>query len=98
MTKDEIIEMARKAHGPLTGTWWDMDIASLERFAKLVAQHERERLTDAAMKAAEKAIDVAMALEREECLQICQDVVKYFPSSGFVGSFIASKIKERSTE
>ena len=42
MTQDEIIEMADKAHGAITDTWWDMDVASLERFAKLVAQHERE--------------------------------------------------------
>lgn len=46
MTQDEIIEMARKSHGPLTGTWWDMDVASFERFAKLVAQHEREVISD----------------------------------------------------
>ena len=48
MTEDEIIEMARKAHGPLTGTWWDMDVASLERFANLVAQHERKACADIA--------------------------------------------------
>jgi len=98
MTQDEIIEMARKAHGPLTGTWWDMDVSSLERFASLVAQHEQDQFFKRAHIAAELAIERAIELEREECLKICQEVVKYFPSSGFVGSFIASKIKERSTE
>lgn len=44
----------------------------LEHFANLVAQHERERLTDAAMKAAEKAVDVAIALEREACAELCE--------------------------
>ena len=72
MTQDEIIEMARKAHGPLTGTWWDMDVASLERFANLVAQHEREA-----------------------CLKFCDEVAEYFPSSGFVGSYIGNKIRNR---
>ena len=42
MNQEEIIRMAREAHGPLTGTWWDMDVASLERFAALVAKAERE--------------------------------------------------------
>ena len=37
-----IIELAKQAHGPITGEWWDMDVASLERFAELVAAHERE--------------------------------------------------------
>ena len=39
---EDIIRMAREAHGPITGTWWDMDVASLERFAALVAKAERE--------------------------------------------------------
>ncbi len=42
----------------------------LLRFAKLIAQHERERLTDAAMKAAEKGIDTAITLEREACARV----------------------------
>lgn len=44
----------------------------IERFAALVAQHERN-----------------------ECLKFCDEVAEYFPSSGFVGSFIGSKIKAR---
>jgi hypothetical protein len=44
MTQDEIIEMADKAHGAITSKWWDMDVASLERFAKLVAEREREEI------------------------------------------------------
>ena len=42
MTQDEIIEMADKAHGAITSKWWDMDVVALERFAKLVAEKERE--------------------------------------------------------
>ena len=40
--KRQVVDMAREAHGPLTGTWWDMDVASLERFADLVRAEERE--------------------------------------------------------
>ena len=40
--KRQVVDMAREAHGPLTGTWWDMDVASLERFADLVRADERE--------------------------------------------------------
>ena len=80
MTQNEIIEMARQAGGiDMTNTlvgnftaWIGTGTNEfLERFAKLVAQHERERLTDAAMKAAEKAVDVAIALEREACAEVC---------------------------
>ena len=46
-------------------------LQDLEKFAALVASAERERLTDAAMKAAEKAVDVAIALEREACAVVC---------------------------
>ena len=66
MTKqDEIIEMAKS----INEDWW-LDDIDLKAFAKLVAERERERLTDAAMKAAEKAVDVAIALEREACAKL----------------------------
>jgi hypothetical protein len=42
MTKEDIIRVAREAHGRTTGEWWDMDVAALERFAVLVAAAERE--------------------------------------------------------
>jgi len=66
MTKqDEIIEMAKS----INEDWW-LDDIDLKAFAKLVAERERERLTDAAMKAAEKAVNVAVALEREACAKL----------------------------
>ena len=49
------------------------DLEAVERFAALVRADERERLTDAAMKAAEKAVDTAMALEREACAKVCDE-------------------------
>ena len=46
MTQDEIIEMAKQATGMFTELpmmdAWIFDDKSLEAFAKLVAQHERE--------------------------------------------------------
>ena len=44
MTQDEIIEMARQAdiRDSLEYDHMECDIESLEAFAKLVAQHERE--------------------------------------------------------
>jgi CTP:molybdopterin cytidylyltransferase MocA len=64
MTQDEIIEMAKQAGLlPCQG----IHMGDLKAFAKLVAEKEREQLTDAAMKAAEKAVDLAIALEREAC-------------------------------
>jgi len=91
MTKEEIIEMAKKAGWSGIYTQWaeptgeadwspykvsltvPVTIEQIEAFAKLVAEHESKRLTDVAMKAAEKAVDVAMALEREECAKLCEE-------------------------
>jgi len=75
MTKeDEIIEMAKQAgfveKDAMFRSVYLANIKDLEAFAKLVAEKERERLTDAAMKAAEKAVDVAVALEREACAKL----------------------------
>lgn len=70
MNKEDIIRMAREAG---LVNWEATAYANeLERFAALVASAERERLTDAAMKAAEKAVDVAIALEREACAKLCE--------------------------
>jgi hypothetical protein len=33
--------------------------------------------------------------EREACLKFCDEVAEHFPSSGFVGSYIGSKIRNR---
>ena len=71
MTRDDIEQWTRQAGG------FDATPKFLEAFAKLVAQHERERLTDAAMKAAEKGIDTAIALEREACAKVCESMNKY---------------------
>jgi hypothetical protein len=99
MTQDEIIEMADKADeeadnvlnmkGEYHPNWHQVRD---EIFAKLVAEHERERLTDAAMKAAEKAVDVAIALEREACAKIADEWAVGWPHPSEV---IAERIRAR---
>ena len=67
MTQEEMIEMAKKCG-------WDnpaINMSPLYEFAKLVAEHEREACTAHAMTSAEKAIDVAIKLEREACAKMC---------------------------
>jgi hypothetical protein len=45
MDKEEIIRMARKAGMPyFYGTWEIANLDSLERFAALIAAHEREKV------------------------------------------------------
>ena len=70
MNREDITRMAQEAG--FVGM--DGDHGALRRFAALVASAERERLTDAAMKAAEKAVDVAIALEREACAAKAEQV------------------------
>ena len=85
MTKEEIIEMAKQADIDI-GMWeklsdnddvfgYDIDGTheNLEAFAKLVAEKEREACIAHAMISAEKAIDVAIKLEREACAKIVEE-------------------------
>ena len=100
MTQDEIIEMAKQAgffvkdneaYSPSVQE--DHELTPyLESFAKLVAEKEREQLTDAAMKAAEKAVDLAIALEREACAKIADEWAVGWPHPSQV---IAERIRER---
>ena len=77
MTKEEIIEMAMEAEFVSRGkpseeeselfVCIDKDIYKL---ANLVAAKEREACIAHAMTSAEKAIDVAIKLEREACAKV----------------------------
>jgi hypothetical protein len=82
MTQDEIIEMARQAGGmfselPMMDAWVFGD-KSLEAFAKLVAQHERERIKVANAPEIErvnahiKELENAILAEREACANLCE--------------------------
>ena len=74
MTQDEIIEMARKVGYPIQHLEWQK---ATEEFAALVeekvAAKEREACADAALKAAESSIVLAMKIEREACAKLCED-------------------------
>ena len=103
MTQDEIIRMAREAGFYQAGhTSYQVITATIQDFAKLVAERERERLTDAAMKAAEKAVDLAIALEREACAEIAESkrhaphfVLTSMPSQNGTAVDIANLIRAR---
>jgi len=81
MTQDEIIEMLRASCekdrvDPEQNGFWVIVTEELVAFAKLIAEKEREACIAHAMTSAEKAIDVAIKLEREACANICEE--KYY--------------------
>ena len=77
MNKEQIIEMARQAgflDYELDDGTTDACDKRYEAFATLVARHEREACIAHAMTSAEKAIDVAIKLEREACAKMCEGI------------------------
>ena len=106
MTKDEIIDLAIHSGAMFDHmTWVERDLFPVfERFAKLVAEHESKRLTDVAMKAAEKAVDVAMAIEREACAKIAENRILHDENKNikkgylFAQQSIAQDIRTRAKE
>ena len=90
MNKDEMIELAKQS-----GWEYAHDESGFEplwTFAKLVAEKEREACIAHAMTSAEKAIDVAIKLEREACANICEE------EQGYKTAFCALKIRARGQE
>ena len=71
MTQDEIIELVMQIGGCDRPEDDSPALKMFVTFAKLVAEHEREACIAHAMTSAEKAIDVAIKLEREACAEIC---------------------------
>jgi len=86
MTHEETIEFERlkTARDSLLLT-----VANLRGEIETIAAKEREACGEAAMKAVEKAVDVAMKLEREACAQVAEH------SFGVIGSTIALVIRAR---
>lgn len=88
MTQDEIIRMAREAglaewHESIQQHGFKFaDVNNLERFAALVAAHERERMkwdgihtcSDVCDKPACVARRNAVLAEREACAKVCEEV------------------------
>ena len=109
MTQQEIIELARQAgffiNDKLTVTSpfiEDICISPmLKEFAKLIAEKEREACIAHAMTSAEKAIDVAIKLEREACAKVCEDDdsnAGEWHSETHVGGYFAKAIRARVQE
>ena len=70
MTKEEIIDRAKQAGMMTRVLYLGRNLELLTNFAKLVAEKEREACIAHAITSAEKAIDVAIKLEREACAKI----------------------------
>ena len=73
MTKEEIIEMVMQIGGCDRPEDDSPALKMFVTFATLIADHEREAFTAHAITSAEKAIDVAIKLEREECAVIAEE-------------------------
>lgn len=76
MTRDEIIRMAREAFHPYQIL--NTDLIFLERFAAIVAAHEREN------------VQMVRAITLEEAAQLCMD----YGREGFSAHVIARAIRE----
>ena len=77
--RDDIIKIARQAgivgvHVERDGAF-DEQLVALEVFYELAVTKERELYGEAAIKAAEKAIDVAIKLEREACALLAEKLI-----------------------
>jgi hypothetical protein len=70
----DTIDMAREAGFELEDQdldEWSCFTDEIERLVALVRADQREICTNAAMAAAEEAVNFAMALEREACANVC---------------------------
>ena len=97
MTQDEIIEMARQA-GVEDSNEYDHLVCTeveLVAFAKLIAEKEREACIAHAMTSAEKAIDVAIKLEREACAKTVEKIETYEKIEKACFKFAAKNIRAR---
>jgi len=92
MTQEEIIELVMQIGGCDRPEENSPALKMFVTFAKLVAEHEREACIAHAMTSAEKAIDVAIKLEREACANICEE------EQGYKTAFCALKIRARGQE
>jgi len=79
MNKDDIILMADASGLSFYGMGKDREkfIHYLEAFANLVVAAKREAYLDAMMQSVDKAVDTAMALEREACARLCEAQGEY---------------------
>jgi hypothetical protein len=79
MNKDDIVRMAREA-GVYTAHTELTLMAGLERFAALVAAHERERIIAANAPEIEKVNEYIKALEERQWVGLTDEEIKSLPS------------------
>jgi len=104
MTQDEIIEMAKLAGWEMDNSCvlspqilWYIYQEQLETFAKLVAQHERERIKAANAPEIErinahiKKLEDAVLSEREACAKVCEE----YADDSRTGDTCAEEIRAR---
>ena len=98
--QDEIIRMAREAGFEELYGWkddgscevsYELFVSDLERFAALVAAHEREELTGELINEAQLEVQRAVLAEREACAKVCEGI-----SQGSTRYDCAAAIRARS--
>jgi len=98
MTHDEIIEMARQAdiRDSLEYDHMECDIESLEAFAKLVAQHERE-IWERRCERLQSLMDIRETQPNKPCClserEACAKVAENMGPCGFTGESSANAIR-----
>jgi len=85
MTQDEIIRMATEVWG--YSEWKGAPLERLQRFAALVAAHEREKHRSPSW----ETVDDAIAAEREACAKVCEEMW----AGGYGPSAITAAIRAR---
>ena len=101
MTQDEIIRMAREAGLFNQTSPYHIDqIQTVERFAALVAAHERERVMNEPLTKAmwDRFESEIRANEREACAKVCEEISinNYGHCDGTVPAACAAAIQARS--
>jgi len=89
MTREEIMQMGRQA-GSFIELAQEKDLLWLERFAKLVAQHERERAVWTQKHWTEYEHNL-VAAEREACAKVCDDINAKYKWPDDVAERVASQ-------
>ena len=83
MNKEEIIEMVMQIGGCDRPEDDSPALKMFVTFATLVAEKERDACTAHAITSAEKAIDVAIKLERQACATIVDEVIDFWVKAGY---------------
>ena len=85
VSSEDFVVFAKLAAAKEQKKWQDQTAVEIHE----AVLEEREACGEAAMKAAEKAVDFAMKLEREACAKVAET------SFGVIGSTIAQSIRAR---